>query len=102
MQQILQLSTPELDPAESARLDEQFHEAIAHATQNPLLTALVGLMREWLCVVREESHATRAGRAASIHGHREILAAVAAGDSTAAMASMHEHIKEIDNLVREN
>jgi GntR family transcriptional regulator, transcriptional repressor for pyruvate dehydrogenase complex len=97
---LLERSTPDLDPAESARLDEQFHEAVARATQNPLLTALVGLRREWLGVVREESHGTREGRSASIHGHRQILAAIEAKDSHGAMTAMSEHIKDIGLLVR--
>ena len=100
MQRLLQQSTPDLDPADSARLDEEFHEAVARATQNPLLTALVGLMRDWLCVVREESHATREGRVASIRGHQQILAAIQAGDPPAALNAMHEHIKEIGLVVR--
>lgn len=99
--ELVEGSAVDLSPAESAQLDQQFHEAVAHATQNPLLIALIDLMRDWLSVVREESHSTAEGRVASMQGHQRILAAIRAGDSPAALNAMREHVDEIGRLVRD-
>ncbi|HEX6444394.1 MAG TPA: FadR/GntR family transcriptional regulator [Streptosporangiales bacterium] len=95
----LRRSSPDLGVRAAVLLDEEFHSRIAEATQNPLLVALVDVMQGWLHDFRRSSHATRAGRAKSIEGHRRIHAAVQARDAQAAYAAMREHIADISALV---
>ncbi|AIY19930.2 Transcriptional regulator, GntR family [Pimelobacter simplex] len=85
---------------ESLRLDEEFHLLVARATQNPLLVTLVETTAEWLVDVRRRSHLTRAGRRASIAGHRDVLDAIAAGDTAAARLAMVAHVAEISQVIR--
>lgn len=84
---------------ESAALDEHFHLLVAHATQNPLLVALVELMKDWMSEIRHESHLTKAGREASLSGHQRIYRAIKANDPSQAEAAMRHHIAEIEHVV---
>ncbi|MGR0162288.1 FadR/GntR family transcriptional regulator [Paenarthrobacter nitroguajacolicus] len=84
---------------ESAELDEHFHLLVAHATQNPLLVALVELMKEWMTEVRHESHVTKVGREASLAGHQRIYRAIKANDAEQAESAMRDHISEIEQVV---
>ncbi|WP_454810684.1 FadR/GntR family transcriptional regulator [Paenarthrobacter nitroguajacolicus] len=84
---------------ESAELDEHFHLLVAHATQNPLLVALVELMKEWMTEVRHESHVTKVGREASLAGHQRIYRAIKANDAEQAESAMRDHISDIEQVV---
>ena len=66
-----------------------------------MFAALIELVRSWLAGVRRESHATRAGRLASIEGHRLILEALRSGSPTAAEAAMADHIESIGRIIAE-
>jgi GntR family transcriptional regulator, transcriptional repressor for pyruvate dehydrogenase complex len=90
-----------LAPGESLGLDAQFHLQLAAAADNPLLHSLCSLMNDWVHDVRARSHRTRAGRRASVIGHRAILAAVEAGDPVAAHDAMSAHLADVDHLIRE-
>lgn len=86
-------------PSESADLDEQFHILLANATDNPLLVALVELLKDWMADVRRESHSTSAGREASLAGHQRIYRAVKAQDLDQAAAAMCDHITDVEQIV---
>ncbi|MDV3127912.1 FadR family transcriptional regulator [Mycobacterium sp. 21AC1] len=101
MRQILGTSSGDLSPDESLRLDEEFHQAVARATQNPLLVALVEQMKHWISASRHGSHATREGREASIAGHQRILAAIQGGDPAQAFIAMDEHIQDVGQIVED-
>jgi GntR family transcriptional repressor for pyruvate dehydrogenase complex len=99
LERVIEESRGALTPARSAELDERFHAAVARATQNPLLTAVVETTAEWIADVRRESHRTAAGRRHSLTGHQKILAAVRAHDSAAAAAAMSDHLDMVSALV---
>lgn len=101
LQDVLAASEPPLTAARSVEVDLEFHLLLAQAARNPLLVTLHGLMTEWTLPVRRRSHATKAGRAHSLAGHRAIYAAVAAHDAEAATAAMREHLTDIHTLLKE-
>ncbi|WP_067813865.1 FadR/GntR family transcriptional regulator [Nocardia inohanensis] len=82
-------------PAESLRLDIEFHTLLAHAAQNPLLVTLCTMTTEWTRHTRTLAHRTRSGRLVSLHGHRRIYEAVARHDGPAAGAAMEQHLREV-------
>ncbi|CAD5995097.1 FadR/GntR family transcriptional regulator [Agreia sp. COWG] len=101
LEETLSKSNEFLDVDESLRLDVEFHLALAHAAQNPLLTTLVTMTSEWTMHTRRHSHATRAGRRSSIAGHRAVLDALLAGDPDAARRAMEEHLADVKRLVED-
>lgn len=102
LQDVLDASVGPLTAARSVEVDLEFHLLLAQAARNPLLTTLHGRMAEWTMPVRRRSHATKAGRASSLAGHRAIYAAVAAHDAQAATAAMHAHLTDIHTLITES
>ncbi|CRZ16705.1 GntR family transcriptional regulator [Mycolicibacterium neworleansense] len=96
---VLDKSHENLLQAESLRLDVEFHLLLAHAAQNPLLTALQTMASEWTGEVRKHSHSTRYGRCASVRGHKEIFDAVRAHDGPAARRAMEDHLLDVRELV---
>lgn len=92
---VLARTTADLTPQQSLERDTEFHLLLAHATLNPLVTALHGLMTEWTLPQRRLSHATPAARALSLRGHQEILAAVEAHDADAAHDAMRRHLADV-------
>lgn len=99
LEDVLARSSEHLSAEESLRLDRAFHELLAHAAQNPLLVALSGMTDEWTVSLRGRSHATRQSRRTSVEGHREILAAVAAGDEEGAARAMAAHLRDVQAII---
>jgi GntR family transcriptional repressor for pyruvate dehydrogenase complex len=101
MEEVLRLAEAggALSPAESLRLDQEFHLAVARGAQNDLLATLLVSTAEQLHKVRAKSHATKAGRNASLKGHRLILAAIQQRDAAAARDAMSSHLLDIGELV---
>lgn len=99
LEDVLRRSNENLMAAESLRLDLEFHESLAHAAQNPLLTTLITMSSRWTEDVRRHSHATTQGRRTSLEGHRAILQSVASHDADAAEAAMRRHLDEIGTLI---
>ncbi|MDM8084604.1 FadR/GntR family transcriptional regulator [Cellulomonas cellasea] len=99
---VLDASVGPLTPSRSVELDLEFHLLLAQAARNPLLTTLHGLMGEWTLPIRRRSHTTKAGRARSLAGHRDIYAAVDAHDPDAATAAMHAHLLDIHTLLEDS
>jgi GntR family transcriptional regulator, transcriptional repressor for pyruvate dehydrogenase complex len=100
LERTLAASHAGLTPRESLELDVQFHLQLAGATWNPLLVALCGVSNGWVQDVRARSHATRAGRRASIEGHRALYQAVVARDAKAATTAMIAHLQGVAALVK--
>lgn len=92
------------------RADAAFHEAIARASGNPLLVAVLDLLsaargrarwqREHAATsrrVREREYAAQGGRM-----HAAIVDAIAAGDAEWAHRAMHDHLHTIRTLMRQD
>jgi GntR family transcriptional repressor for pyruvate dehydrogenase complex len=92
---VLARTTDDLTARQSLERDTEFHLLLAHATSNPLVTALHGLMTEWTLPQRLRSHATPESRATSLRGHREIYAAIEARDADAAQDAMRRHLDDV-------
>jgi DNA-binding FadR family transcriptional regulator len=102
LEDVLCRSNENLSPAESLRLDHEFHSLLAQAAQNPLLTTLLDMAGRWSEDVRRHSHATQEGRRTSVEGHRAILRAVADRDRAAAEDAMREHLDDVRTLIAEH
>jgi len=99
MATLLAQGSADLSPARAAALDEQFHAAVAAASQNPLLVTLIELVQSWLHEYRVDSQSEREGREVSLAGHMKILQAVRARDPQSAADAMAQHIKETSRFV---
>lgn len=86
----------------SVEVDVEFHLLVAQAARNPLLVTLHDLMADWTLPSRRRSHTTKAGRARSLAGHREIYDAVAAHDAEAATAAMQRHLTDIHTFIKDD
>lgn len=89
----------ELSLESSLELDVAFHRALAEASGNPLLLTLCDVTSEWTREHRSRSHSSLHGRVVSWRGHREILDAVLARDSTRAAEAMGRHLREVRDVV---
>ncbi|WP_051791833.1 FadR/GntR family transcriptional regulator [Amycolatopsis jejuensis] len=98
MRQLLDSSAGELTWQRSAELDRRFHDAVAGATQNPLLGAVVGTMAGWIAEAREASHRTAEGRRRSLSGHWQVFEAISRGAAAEARAAMTEHLQLVSTL----
>ena len=82
-----------------AEEDARFHELIAHAARNDLLTTMLGVIWDVLRTSREEWLQTNQRAHASIDAHQRILAALEAGDASAARSVAAEHIHEVGEAI---
>jgi GntR family transcriptional repressor for pyruvate dehydrogenase complex len=83
------------DPDVFAARDTDFHQGLAQTTHNPLLTLLLGVIRDLL-----EEYMTVVTRYLDVRQqvlpyHYEILEKVAAKDEEGARQAMREHLKQI-------
>ncbi len=99
LQSILGMSDPSLSPERSVELDVSFHLQLAHAAQNPLLTALLTMVTDWTLDLRRTSHSSKKSRRESIGGHQEIFDAIADGDPKRAKAAMESHLDQVRILI---
>lgn len=87
------------DGKNPVKTDSNFHYALARMSGNKvlerLLVALVGLLRK----TREKYLQTDERKRKSIAGHRDILAAIKAGNGANARQAMRRHLEEIENVV---
>ena len=100
LQDVLGASSEHLSPEEALRLDIQFHTLLAQAGRNQLMATVLTLTSSWTSNVRLRSHSTVEGRRCSIEGHRHILDAVLARDSTGAGIAMRDHLADVAALIR--
>lgn len=73
-----------------------FHQAIAIASKNQVLTAILSAIRSHLLTERFAGPADAATRKASNEGHRAITAAILAADVEGARQAMREHLRAIE------
>jgi DNA-binding FadR family transcriptional regulator len=80
--------------------DRAFHLAVARATHNGPLLAVVQMLwdqgRGAIWKTMEKHFETPALRAATLKDHRAVLDAIAAGDARAARKAMRAHLERVD------
>jgi GntR family transcriptional repressor for pyruvate dehydrogenase complex len=87
------------NPNLSMELDEKFHLALARATGNSVLLQVSELFGHILLQSRHEHSQSSDRNKLSIKGHKQILEAIKAEDSTAANELMAGHLRAIWKLV---
>jgi GntR family transcriptional repressor for pyruvate dehydrogenase complex len=85
----------------SMEVDIEFHMALARASHNPLMAALVASTTEWTREERLSTHSSPEWRRLSVHGHNEILAALEARDPDGAERAMADHLLDVRRRVEE-
>jgi GntR family transcriptional regulator, transcriptional repressor for pyruvate dehydrogenase complex len=93
MRQILAaMEATQTDDESFAALDADFHQALADATQNPLLAMLLQSIRDVVHEVRLEARRHPGLRSVSILGHHKILQQIEVRDADGARRAMQEHL----------
>lgn len=87
------VALPELDYAAIADVNGEFHRAVLEACGNSRLRELLGSLTEMPLVLSTFRNYTRAQLDRSAAQHRELVDAIAAGDSAWANAVMTAHIR---------
>jgi GntR family transcriptional regulator, transcriptional repressor for pyruvate dehydrogenase complex len=77
-----------------ATADLAFHQAVMDASGNEFVRALFDPVARLMHISRVESSEPAARRARALRAHRAIIDAITAGDSSAAVAAMREHLDE--------
>ena len=75
--------------------DLDFHLALAEATQNPIIPALMDSIIELLREQRKRTGSVEGGLARGQHHHKKILEAVIHKDAQAARQAMQAHLKQV-------
>ncbi len=86
------LSDPHAALEEQIKADLEFHTALAEATGNPLFQLVLEPIQELLIASRRLTLG-RYGAEVAYRHHAEILAAVRAGDTAAAIRAMQTHLE---------
>ncbi len=101
--QRMQESIQELEHAESIEAgtaaDVQFHKVLGEASDNPLFGIVLDVFATLLRDSRRHT-IQQSGKSTAIHHHRQILAAVADGDATAARDRMIAHMVQTEKDIR--
>jgi len=87
------------DGLQSIRTDSSFHEYLARMAKNRVLERLLHAIVDLLTATREEYLQNRERDYNSLHGHRDILAAVRKRDSNGAKLAMRRHLAHIEKIV---
>lgn len=82
------------DKAGYAAADVGFHVAVAQASKNPLLPALLTPLVQTIVEGVMESHRTPGGVSLGLKGHSLVLEAVIARDADAAARAMTKHLQD--------
>lgn len=101
LQDIIEKSGAPLTAQGSLQLDMAFHLALARASENELLPALLAFANESTAEYRIDSHRTQRSRRISLEGHVEIFRRVAEHDAVGAEAAMRAHLTQVNELTRE-
>lgn len=81
--------------------DMNFHEAIAEATANPVLMALVAMLHNLMYTVQERFPDTLEARRKSLEYHKEIFSAIEDKDAQKASETMRNHLEDIAQRLSE-
>lgn len=87
------------DPNEYIVADNTFHNALARASQNSLFQLILHSIVDLLQESRRIAVSSPGGADRANYHHRQILAAVKAGDSDAASKAMGEHMRQIQGEI---
>ena len=79
--------------------DSAFHNYLARMTKNRVLERLLHAIVELLTETREEYLQNQDREQSSLHGHRDILAAIQSRDGNAAKLAMRRHLAQIEKIV---
>ncbi|MGX7950494.1 FadR/GntR family transcriptional regulator [Oleidesulfovibrio alaskensis] len=79
----------------SGSADVLFHQILAEAAANPVLLEMAAALYEGFAKSREDGVQSFERQQASLKAHREIVAAVRAGDSRKAERAMHSHLTDV-------
>ncbi|MDQ0988909.1 FadR/GntR family transcriptional regulator [Streptomyces sp. V3I7] len=78
--------------------DKRFHAAVTTAAHSPLLAAFMGEIAVPIAESRAESLRQPGRPALSLAQHRDIAAAIHAGDQEAAARAMHHHVATVGDV----
>lgn len=100
LEKLIGLAAGQRSRAEWAKIDYEFHDAVAVASKNPLFPIVLRsisevLMRARLLGVRLPDY-----QAKSLHHHRNVYEAIRAGSSEKARAAMADHLREAEQTMR--
>ncbi|MFG2432929.1 FCD domain-containing protein [Streptomyces sp. NPDC048590] len=84
-----------------AAADLEFHKVLLDAADNPLVLGIYELMNGALRRVREQTTRRTIGDASAVGVRRDVYAAAASGDASAAVEAMNRHFDNTDRYVSE-
>jgi GntR family transcriptional regulator, transcriptional repressor for pyruvate dehydrogenase complex len=82
-----------------ARTDSDFHYALAGMSKNKVLERLLFALVRLLRKTREKYLQTDERKHKSLAGHRDIVAAIKAGNGVSARQAMRRHLEEVENTL---
>jgi len=94
------METAKDDPKEFATHDAAFHQALAEATQNPLLAVFSGLVRSQLEEFISKVVPKIAVEVEILPYHHEILECIEVRDESAAREAMQKHLDNVKKLTQ--
>jgi GntR family transcriptional repressor for pyruvate dehydrogenase complex len=99
LEKILQEQEREVSRKRSAlRIDAEFHHALAQTARNRIFERLLMTVMDLLQKTREQYLQTEERKRTSLRGHREILAAIRAGDGRKARLAMRRHLERVERI----
>jgi GntR family transcriptional regulator, transcriptional repressor for pyruvate dehydrogenase complex len=81
------------------RNDTQFHHVLARMSRKRVLERLFLALVDLLGQTRERYGQTDERKQKSLHGHRNVLAAIKDGDGAAARKAMRRHLEEVESVL---
>lgn len=87
-------------PTENVRLDFDFHMAVARASHNLVLVALVDAIRDLLYDTIAATHASNPDMVLRVDAHAAVLDAIRRHDASAAAEAMAAHLKMTEFLIQ--
>ena len=82
--------------------DQQFHQALADASGNPVLREMVCALHEGFARSRADGVQSYQRQEASLAAHRAIVEAVRNGHAMQAERAMREHLEEVERIIFHN
>jgi len=79
--------------------DSEFHHLLARMAKNRVLERLLLALVDLLGKTREKYLQTDERKQKSLHGHRNILAAIKNDNGTAARQAMRRHLEEVEHIL---
>ena len=83
--------------ASAIQADSAFHKTLFSYTQNPLLIQIYAMISKLLHTLMLQLMCRQDVLDDARHSHRKIYDALAAGDRTACLTAMSEHLENVDN-----